>query len=57
LSIGRTGAIASPIAVGFLVAAGWNMYNLFLVLGVPVILLAAYLILRATKYSLAAKAP
>lgn len=44
LSIGRTGSIMSPIAAGFLVGAGWNMYSLFLLFGVPTILMAAFLI-------------
>lgn len=44
LSVGRTGSIISPIAAGFLVGAGWNMYSLFLVFGVPTILVAAWLI-------------
>jgi benzoate transport len=44
LSVGRTGAIMSPIAAGFLIGAGWNMYSLFLLFGVPTILVAAYLI-------------
>ncbi|MBR9911406.1 MAG: MFS transporter [Gammaproteobacteria bacterium] len=44
LGVGRTGSIASPIAAGFLIAAGWNMYGLFLLFGVPTILAAAFLI-------------
>lgn len=44
LSIGRTGSILSPIAAGFLIGAGWNMYSLFLLFGVPTILAASFLI-------------
>lgn len=35
--LGRTGAILSPIMAGYLVAAGWSMYSLFLLFGIPLI--------------------
>ena len=45
LGIGRTGSIGSPIAAGFFIAAGWDMYSLFLLFGVPTIFAAAYIII------------
>lgn len=44
IGIGRTGAIASPVAAGYLVDAGWNMYELFLLLGVPAAFISSILI-------------
>lgn len=44
IGLGRSGAVVSPIVAGYLVAAGWDMYSLFLVLALPAILLAAVLI-------------
>ncbi|MGV6807784.1 MAG: MFS transporter [bacterium] len=43
LGIGRMGAIASPIAAGYLVGAGWSMFGLYLFLAVPIVVLAALL--------------
>ena len=36
--LGRTGAIVSPIVAGYLVGAGWSMYSLFLLFGIPLII-------------------
>ena len=36
--LGRTGAILSPIAVGYLVADNWNMYELFLLFSIPLLI-------------------
>lgn len=44
IGIGRTGAIASPVVAGYLVDAGWDMYDLFFVLGVPAALISSFLI-------------
>lgn len=44
IGVGRSGAVVSPIIAGYLVARGWDMYSLFLVLALPAILLAAFLI-------------
>ncbi|WP_345416341.1 MFS transporter [Halioxenophilus aromaticivorans] len=49
LGIGRTGAIASPVAAGYLVDAGWNMFDLFLILGVPAALISSLLIVSANR--------
>ena len=35
--LGRTGAILSPILAGYLVAAGWTMYSLFLLFAIPLV--------------------
>ena len=35
--LGRTGAILSPIIAGYLVAAGWTMYGLFLLFAIPML--------------------
>lgn len=39
--LGRTGAILSPIFAGYLVAAHWGMYDLFLLFGIPLFIAAA----------------
>jgi benzoate transport len=44
VGLGRTGAIIAPVFAGFLVDAGWNMWGIYLALGVPVVLLAALLV-------------
>lgn len=43
--LGRVGAIVSPIVTGYLVAAGWDMYQLFLLFAVPLVI-AAVLVMR-----------
>lgn len=42
--LGRTGAIVAPILAGYLVAANFDMYSLFTVFAVPVIIAAALII-------------
>lgn len=44
IGLGRSGAVISPIVAGYLVAAGWGMYDLFLVLAIPAIAIAGMLI-------------
>lgn len=44
IGLGRSGAVISPIVAGYLVAAGWGMYDLFLVLAIPAIAIAGILI-------------
>tara|TARA_Y100001956_G_scaffold82819_1_gene105899 strand:+ start:1008 stop:2324 length:1317 start_codon:yes stop_codon:yes gene_type:complete len=39
--LGRVGAILSPILAGYLVAASWGMYDLFLLFAVPLIVSGA----------------
>lgn len=41
IGLGRVGAILAPLVVGYLVAAGWTMYELFVLFAIPVILAAA----------------
>lgn len=43
--LGRVGAIASPIVAGILAASGWDMYSLFMLFALPLVI-AAVLILR-----------
>ena len=43
--LGRTGAILSPIFAGYLVAANWGMYDLFLLFGIP-LFIAAFVVYR-----------
>lgn len=44
IGLGRFGAILSPMVAGTLVSGGWGMYDLFLVIAMPPVLLAAILI-------------
>lgn len=46
IGLGRFGAILSPMVAGALVSNGWGMYDLFLVIAMPPVLLAAALILK-----------
>ena len=43
--LGRVGAIVSPIAIGVLAAMGWDMFSLFLLSAIPLIV-AGILVLR-----------
>ena len=43
--LGRVGAIVSPIAIGLLAARGWDMFSLFLLSAIPLIV-AGILVLR-----------
>ena len=45
IGLGRSGAIISPIVAGYLVAAGWGMYSLFLILAMPAIILVGVLVI------------
>ena len=44
IGLGRIGAIVSPVVAGFLVAAGWDMYSLFLFIAIPPIVISGLLI-------------
>jgi benzoate transport len=44
IGLGRSGAIASPVAAGFLVDAGWTMWGIYLALAAPAVLLAAFIV-------------
>lgn len=44
VGIGRIGAILSPIATGFLVGANWNIFTIYLILAVPVVMVSALLV-------------
>ncbi|MCK9506456.1 MAG: MFS transporter [Porticoccaceae bacterium] len=50
VGLGRAGAILSPILAGYLVAVGWSMYVLFMVLAIPAIVISGILV-----YGLGAK--
>ena len=43
--LGRVGAIVSPIAIGLLAARGWDMFSLFLLSAIPLVV-AGILVLR-----------
>lgn len=48
IGIGRLGAVVSPVVVGFLVAAKWGVFSVFLLLVVPMLILGALLLSRLT---------
>lgn len=39
--LGRIGGIVSPIVAGYLIASGWDLYSLFLLFSVPLVLAGA----------------
>jgi hypothetical protein len=49
LGVGRAGGMLSPIFVGFVVAAGWNLQEMMLTLVVSAFALAATLVLLVTQ--------
>ena len=38
IGLGRTGAIVSPVLVGYLISFGWDMYSLFALFALPIVL-------------------
>ena len=44
IGLGRFGALISPVVAGYLVAVGWGMYGLFLVMAIPAMTVAGILI-------------
>ncbi len=49
IGLGRFGAILSPLVAGILVGNNWGMYDLFLVVAVPPLVISAWLIWKLPK--------